>query len=574
MNRKIAFVFCDLDVAKIKGQDFDLFPLTSELKLTLSKDKQDYEILEDYFKSSERNIINDKASNWASGWSKGEDKIFKNLDLSMHNYFSKILFLLSCLDNLIDKQSVDLVFLGNENYKRNSFLVSNFEEISPLIKIVCKTKKIKFIYESRPSFKLLKHLVQLAQIPRLKRINAREFSNKPVIFASHHYHIKNCLTLLKRLNNSKSLTPLVIGRVGETKFALSKGGISYIDYQEEIEVEEIPRHLFFKIKLLLSLRKYIHKRRSFTYKNYELSEVFLFKIVSLFIYDGPRLKSSFETFRKLLRLVRPRILVVATNDSQVQVFIAAAKDQLITTVEIQHGITFGLDSVYSKADKFISWGEISKEIYNKTGILSQKIKVCGWPAFEVYKKNSINVRKSARRMRILFLAHDPQGMSLPFSTWSSEKSLRIFFESVCKMKNVDVTIRLHPRADENLLLATAEKYGVNFRLSKEESLFDALSKCDVVIGQTTSASVDALIMGKPLIYLPSMRFTFPFMENSGAAFEANSSHDLKGALRQIKSEGPGRQTVKNSKKFLSSYCNYNQDSIELIYKTIQTNARS
>lgn len=574
MNRKIAFVFCDLDVAKIKGQDFDLFPLTSELKLTLSKDKLDYKILEDYFKSSERNIINNKASNWASEWSKGEDKIFKNLDLSMHNYFSKILFLLSCLDNLIDKRSVDLVFLGDENYIRNSFLVSNFEEISPLIKIVCKTKKIKFICKSRPSFKILKHLVQIAQLPKLKTIDTRKFPSRSVIFASHHYHIKNCLTLLKRLNNSKSLAPLVIGKVGQAKFALGKGDISYIDYQDEIEVEEIPRHLFFKIKLLFSLRKYIHKRRSFTYKNYELSEVFLFKIVSLFIYDGPRLKSSFETFRKLFRLIQPRILVVATNDSLIQAFIAAAKDQLITTVEIQHGITFGLDSVYSKTDKFIAWGEISREIYNKTGIPSQKIKVCGWPAFEVYKKNSINVRKSGKRMCILFLAHDPQGMSLPFSNWSSEKSLRIFFESVCKIKNVDVAIRLHPRADENLLLATAERYGVNFSLSKEESLFEALSKCDVVIGQTTSASIDALTMEKPLIYLPSMKFTFPFVENSGAVFETNSSREIIRSLRRIRSIGMDDKMIKNSKKFLNSYCNFNQNSIELIYKTIQTNATS
>lgn len=574
MGRKIAFVFCESDIAKTADQHYELFPLNSELKLTLSKKKRNYKILEDYFKKSEANFINSKASKWAYEWRKGEDKLFKNLDLSMHNYFSKILFLLSCLDNLLDKKSVDLVFLGNENCKKNSFLVSNFEEISPLIKLVCASKKIKLLSERRVNNKFIKQLVQFVLVPKLKRIDIKRLPGKSVIFASHHYHINSCINLLRKLNDSKIFIPVVVGKIGGAKYELKKEKINFIDYHDEIEFENYPKYLFFKIKLLLDLRKYLSTKKSFNFKSYELTEIFLFKIASLFIYDGPRLKSAFEIFRKLVRLIQPKSVIVATNDSLIQTFISAAKKESVPTIEIQHGITSGLDCAYMKADISVVWGKISKYIYNKSGVPKQKIVVCGWPAFEKYKKSAKSVRRGSNLLRILFLAHDPQGMSLPFLTWSSEKSFKIFFESMRKIKDVEISVRLHPRADENHLFATAKRFGVNFRLSKDELLVEELRKCDVVIGQTTSASIDALMMGKPLIYLPSMKFPFPFLENSGTVFETNSSRGLIHNLRQIRSVRTNKQVVKNSKKFLNSYCNFNHNSIELIYKTIKINAIS
>lgn len=567
----VAFIYTIRDLAAIRHKNLKLFPLTNAVKSYLIANKIIYENFEDYFPKKLSGELNSLAGSWATSKTSPGVGFPDNLSLSLHNYFAKKLFQLAAIDNLMKIEQPDEVFLEKKEVPFKNLFTSDFEDIAEIIKLVCAKHKVKLICEWTGDFWPLKYLIQFLLPPRFRKvIEGGDFDYK-VLLAAHHYHAINIFPLLSFLQKSR-LKPLLVGRIGAAKRILDKNKINYIEFNREIPFKNLPDFLLTRLKFLLDLIKFLRSKKTFSYCGYNLWPIFKPKLISLFLSDALNLYTHKIFYSKLLSQVQPSLVVAVTNDSSNQTLITTAKRMGIPTLEIQHGITAGFDGGYLQSDKFAVWGKIPKDIYAKNGVGLEKMIICGWPGYESYlNRRYIASKINSKNVSIAFLAQAPEGMSLLFMSKTPEENLEIFFKSISMLGfKTKVSIRLHPRADKSIPFTIAEKYGVKFRLSENETLGELLSKTDIVVGQTTSATLDAIIMHKPVIYLPSMNWPAKFVEGSEAVFEANDTKSLTRAIDEIIDKGISPKMITAQKRFIENYCNFSKNSLVEITKVIRS----
>lgn len=569
----VAFIYTIGDLAAIKHTNIKLLPLTSKLKVHLASNKIEYKNYEDYFPGKLSKKLNMLASKWSASWDKDINVEFANsLRLSLHNYFAEKLFQLACIDNLIKTELPAEVYLGKKAFSYKYILASNFEDITEVIKLVCGKKAVRLIDRSGKSIWPLKYFVKLILPPRLRGIKIKSRVRGSIILAAHHYHVINIIPFLLSLKQSR-LRPLVVGRVGEAAKSLKDNKLEKISFYGEISFKDLPRYLIVKLKLLLKLNKFLQKKRLFSYHGYNLWNVLKPKLISLFLSDALNFYAHKLFYNKLLYRFEPSQVITVTNDFSNQSLTNLAKTMRIPTMEIQHGITMGADGTYLKVDKLAVWGKIPSYIYSKHGVDSKRLVISGWPGYETYLTEHFPITKiNPKNLTISFLAQDPAGMSLLFMNRTPEENIRIFFKAMSMLgSGIKAVVRLHPRADKSLSSVLAKKYLIKFRLSENETLKDLLVKTDIVVGQTTSATLDAIIMHKPVIYLPSMTWATKFVEGSGAVWEAKNANDIEKIAKLIIKNGMNPAMLECQDKFIQDYCNFPNSSVDLLSKQIRVN---
>ena len=563
---KTIFFFFNKKDVEIATEKFGKEKLSYSVCLTKSAD------YEKYFPKRYAFDLNNIAKNWADSWYQGKLEIFGSLSLSLRNYFAKKLFQITSIDNLFRVENPDEVFLGKKKVSFKNLFTSDFEDISEIVKLVCAKHKVKLICEWTGDFWPLKYLIQFLLPPRLRKVIEGEDFDYKVLLAAHHYHAINIFPLLSFLQKSL-LKPLLVGRIGTAKRILDKNKINYIEFNGEVPFKNLPNYLSMRLKFLLDLIRFLKSKKTFSYRGYNLWPIVKPKLISLFLSDALNLYTHKVFMKELIRYIEPKHLVCVTNDSTNQVLISTAKTLGISTLEIQHGITIGADGVYLKADKFAVWGKIPKDIYSKSGVPINKMVVTGWPGYESYlnrkfAKSEIN----PKNVSVTFLAQDPEGMSLLFINKTLEENLDIFFRAVSELKDkISVVIRLHPRANKSVPKIIAKKYNIDFDFSDNDSepLSDLLKKTDIVVGQTTSATLDAILMRKPVIYLPSMRWPAKFVEGSGAVFEVKTSEEIINKINLIMKNGITGEMIAAQKKFAQDYCNFPENSVDNLVELIE-----
>lgn len=568
MVKKAAFIFRESDLSKLNIADYEIFPMNHTVKRYILKKNIDYRNFEDYFDHTKAVKVNKFAYKWANSWYSGKNKILNNLNLSLHNYFSKKLFLFECIEGVLNK-GIREAYVGREENSVAGLFYSNFESITPIIELICHKRNIN-LYGYKETGKLSKILMHVLYFPKLKRFNLVFKDMESVIFASSHYHIVSCIELLKSVKKIAKYQPIVVGKVGFAKKLLKKEGISFIDYNGELRIRDLLPYIYWKIYFLLDIGSALNKKYIYKYDDYDLYTLFRPKIISLFLRDVLILKLNDSIFNNILKKTKTKALITVTNGSVNQTFINVSRRLKVPNMEIQHGITFGEDGKYFKADKYLVWGSKPKNLFEHVGVAEKSIEITGWPAFEVLKKvKKKNMTK--REINIAFLAHDPEGFSSPFLTQSVQNSFEIFFEAILSLRNIAICIRLHPRADRIIPEIIARKYNVSFKFSEhnEETLADFLQRADIVVGQTTSAILDAIIMHKPVIYFPSMNWPGKFVESSRAVFVANTSKEILDRINYILKNGLNRGIVNAQSEFINNYCNFSENSIENIIKLIK-----
>ncbi len=581
----ISFVFSEKDVLKLKklyGNNLSLirnFAITDEAYNCFRSVGIKPLNYESYFPKKRSDELNDTAGKWAKNWYKefGINFDYKGinvvslLELSLHNFFAKKLYQYIAISELIKIEKPDVIMIGDEQPGLKNILVSNFEVFTPIIKCLAKHNnlEIRFLNKIKDfSSNLLKLVIQLLLVPKIS-LPFTHHKKADFLFVGHHYHLQNIFELLRILNKKKG-DLLVVGRLGNTKKLLKQENINSLDIRENRSIN-IFDNLPVKMRSLVILNQV--KRQDLT-KYFEIDGESIYdilkpKIFSILIHDCAKLINIIRAANDLINKIEPEILICISADSSIQSFVKVAQSMKLPTLEIQHGFTVGSDSKYILADKLAVWGNIPRGIYAKD-IASKRLFVTGWPAFEIYKRRKSLIRKFPSRPTVTFLAQDPEGMSLLFSKNTPRENLKIFFESTSKLENpVNIIVRLHPRANKSFVEDMAKIYGLHFKYSSnKEALIDLLGKTDIVVGQDTSAIFDAIIVHKPVIYLPSMRWPAKFVGESGAVFEVNDSVNLSKVINTIIDNGITKKMIFAQEKFIEEYCNFSQNSVNNVSSLI------
>lgn len=534
-----------------------------------------------YFDPSRAEGLNNLASNWARGWYKKCNMNIKfngfnplsTLELSLHNYFAKKLFQFVCIEEIIKKEKPSVLVIGMEEKGMKNMLVSNFDSITPVIKFAAAKRRVyyKFLkaglqwYMNQDYLKFI-YLCLASPLVSLKGVGR----NTDYIFLGHHYHIQNILPVLEKLKKGNKKV-LVVGRLGETMNILKKREIDVLEIAESWTIS----FKNLKIRALLIFKAFNLKsdilKAYFQTDSTSLWNIFRSKISSVIVQDCLKVWFYSNIALELIKDTSPKGIINISSDSSIQSFIKIAKSQQVPTLEIQHGFTVGSDSQYIRTDKFAVWGKIPKKIYRKSGVNEWVMEITGWPAFEIYKNIKTKTTRVPTIQTITFLAQDPEGVSLLFMKNTLEQNLEIFFSAISELgSKVRVKVRLHPRASGAIVSAIARIYGVDFELSnnERESLKDLLEVTDIVVGQSTSATIDSILMHKPVIYLPSMEWPAAFVKGTGAVFTVNDSKDLTMRIDEILKKGISKKMISEQNKFANNYCNFSDDSVNNIINQI------
>lgn len=161
------------------------------------------------------------------------------------------------------------------------------------------------------------------------------------------------------------------------------------------------------------------------------------------------------------------------------------------------------DFFFEKTDTLLVWGNFQKRIMEKD-FPQLNCVVTGHPDFDSYFHTAQKInsaRKSLinkRKISILVLSTFDPSVQFP----NQEILFDVFKElNHLKIHNIRVTLKFHPSENYSDLISITQPL-VNYPLSwSQEDTNKLIKQHDIVITQSTSAGVRAILYHKPLIYL-------------------------------------------------------------------------
>ncbi len=254
-----------------------------------------------------------------------------------------------------------------------------------------------------------------------------------------------------------------------------------------------------------------------------------------------RIDSHFER-------IRPDYLLVDEDATPIpRAAIALARGRGMGSGVVQHGVTcvrFGFAP--PAADRFFAWGEASRRQLIDWGYPPDRIVVTG-AAQQGKAQSRVESAKRPERVsgkprRILLLgtvpprANRPDAVGLHYTAETYRRMLEAALGAVARFGDIHLTVKPHPRALDDPILheCLAGLVGLDARVVTDlppEALFPSH---DVVISCFSSAGVEALLYGVPVIQLvpQGSEGVLPY-RRWGLAAEARTARELDAELGRI-----------------------------------------
>jgi UDP-N-acetylglucosamine:LPS N-acetylglucosamine transferase len=254
---------------------------------------------------------------------------------------------------------------------------------------------------------------------------------------------------------------------------------------------------------------------------------------------------------------------IISNHYVVAVLQKAAKEMSIPTVALPHGVYLYTNESsknkstvkqrFSKFDRFdyvVVQNHLRKNVLARSGISEDKIVVLGSARFceEWIEQNikilprvlSANVKRT-EKLKIVFLTSKPQckvdleRMSNTMGMLSNLSEIELKIKPHTRMDLVPHMLHKQPIADASNIL-TAE----------------LCEWADVLLVIGTSVMTEALMRGKPVLYLKYLHANTMFFEECGACWTIRNEAELEAAIQSLRAEkNKVPYTEENVNRFLS-----------------------
>ncbi len=211
-----------------------------------------------------------------------------------------------------------------------------------------------------------------------------------------------------------------------------------------------------------------------------------------------------DIYFDLIASVQPDVVVLLNEISAPDRLMALVSAVVgVPSVSIQHGLYIGY--VYHKlaTNKVIVWGKEPKKFWEKTECAPDRVISVGSFAHEDWASSSkalpFNSSNNARPT-VLFLGQNPAAfISLPVH----RKTIQAVFKAIHELRDYDFVVKPHPGEDSTPYLIALEKlsFRENVHILMNESVKKVLLESDVVITVFSTAGLEAMLLGKPVIVL-------------------------------------------------------------------------
>lgn len=206
-------------------------------------------------------------------------------------------------------------------------------------------------------------------------------------------------------------------------------------------------------------------------------------------------------------------------------------------------------NILSRYDNFTmvaTYGETMKDILLQYKVAPQNIAITGNPKFDAYfNTTSLNHHKNT----ILLLTN----YLVEFGLWNT-KQREFFIRDVCDVATNTtlelLKIKIHPVSENRRdYEKVAQKHKLSMAIYQHESLKELINGCDVAITTMSSAGLEVMVAGKPLVIYNPYGDVTPYDENSGAFIVKNKSELFDVVSRVFKNE-IGDKWQESTKEFV------------------------
>ena len=284
-----------------------------------------------------------------------------------------------------------------------------------------------------------------------------------------------------------------------------------------------------------------------------------------------RTLGDIDNAHAMITHLKPDVVMLrATISSQTHFAILAgvARVQNIPSIEMQHGLMYlgpGSTGKRHSAQFMGMYGPFVQKEMKEAGDKQSTPIIIGSPRFDVYKSlQKVKSTKDATEgRRITFLCIVPM---VSFEETTDSYDVVEYFQAVAsalrKIPNAHVILKLRQGHSRNSFFITAIPSlfdGVSYTVAQFEPLHDLFRQADVVISGYSTAVLEALQCGKPLVYVglcPLENMTglhhFPPYVKEGAMRFASSEKELSHILGELASNPNARKGLsEKSIAFLS-----------------------
>lgn len=289
-------------------------------------------------------------------------------------------------------------------------------------------------------------------------------------------------------------------------------------------------------------------------KDNRVDELFLYNGVNLwplmknhlrycFYVYLPNTTRYFDLTLRMIEKESPDILVFGDDIGHAaHAMVAASSQRRVNTAVMQHGIAADPWDYRPCCNYILAWGSKSRETLIDWGVSAEKILCIGAPGLDelillhmdkarlnkmrvsVCEQLSINQTKKC----ILFLPSKIQGQT-------PAQAILMSFNAIKKLHLEDrFIVKLHPEDDGNVERGIATSMHLNPLIVKDVNIWGLIAASTVVITTLNStAGLEALILGKPVIAIKSIEALNIYDKTPGLVSEVTTENELKERIVEM-----------------------------------------
>jgi hypothetical protein len=269
-----------------------------------------------------------------------------------------------------------------------------------------------------------------------------------------------------------------------------------------------------------------------------------------------RIRTYTDIYFDLIARVKPDI-VILLNEISLSDRLAALVSAKVGTasISIQHGLYIGHAYHKLTTDRVIVWGAEPKKFWEKLGCKPEQVISVGSFAHEKWRAlidKKRTVFPADRRPRILFLGQNPAAfISAPIH----RKTVDSVFGTIQLLPKYHFIIKPHPAENARPYYEARNKLpsNSNVEIRIAGSIEDVILESDLVITVFSTAGLEAMLLGKPVIVL-NLSHESSIAPYVHAAELVESAELLPQAIQMIVEDTDRQQAlVSAGKKYADEY---------------------
>ena len=271
-----------------------------------------------------------------------------------------------------------------------------------------------------------------------------------------------------------------------------------------------------------------------------------------------------ENFHFILDKIKPNVITVLSGNDPIDVLITRiAKENNIKTIFIPHALV-GISHQHQplEQDYVVCAGNKERDYYLSLGTTQKKLLTLGIPLFDkIFNKFSkIHDVKIIRKELIeRYNLNTTKKIILLVTTHHEDYIRERIFQSVVNLLNnleyCQLIVKLHPIEEIAYYENLSKKYNAkNILILKDVDLHEVIIASDIVIGRSTGAQIEALLLDKIVIDLDYETASDTYlMKKFGAVISVNEPNKLELAVQNALYNKELSNSLKNGRQ---KYCEY------------------